>query len=371
MIIKSMSRKSPSFGQLINYMADVEKSQQKYFVYHNIYGRKAADLEAEFVANAKFVQRRKNGVYLYHEILSIKSPESLAKETQKELLRDIAYDYAKQRADSCMVFGALHDDHDDHLHYHLLISANHCGQAKKHRMTKAEFDSFKKTLEAQVLSQYPQLQQGVVINRQAGEKLSNKGSEIKRRTGQTPQRDYLKAKLESIFSTAQNKQSFFESMSAANLEIYARGKTLGVRDLEAERNHRLATLGLLDDFNELSKRIELGQAAQASTKSKPKATEQEDAPKAPRDNLTDRVKAKARNTEDNRSNENNQSNQGSRVQPNEHPPAGDEPPQKSDGNRQLTAAEKEAARRKSEMKERRENEASKAKEQSSRKQKRD
>ncbi|WP_330177977.1 hypothetical protein [Candidatus Vondammii sp. HM_W22] len=77
MIIKSMSRKKPSFGQLIEYMSDIDKSDEQYNVYQNTYSRKQDDIEQEFLSNAAYVARRKNGNYLYHGILSITKAEKL------------------------------------------------------------------------------------------------------------------------------------------------------------------------------------------------------------------------------------------------------------------------------------------------------
>jgi len=54
-----------------------------------------------------------------------------------------------------MVYGTLHDDHDDHLHYHLMISANAVGDSKRNRMTKAQFGRVKKDLEMQELKGRP------------------------------------------------------------------------------------------------------------------------------------------------------------------------------------------------------------------------
>lgn len=262
MIIKSMSRKEPSFGQLIDYMSDIDKSQTKYNVYQNLFARQNRAMEAEFLANAKLMRKRKNGNYLYHEILSITVAEQLSLDEQKARLRDIAYEYAKRRAPSNLIFGTLHDDHgDDHLHYHLLISANALGEAKKTRLSKAEFSKFKKELEQMVLTQYPELEQSVVINQEAGEKLSNKGAEQKRRTGKTPQRDAVKTKLVDIFSRCADKEAFFTALDDAGLSFYVRGKTIGVKDLSTGRNHRLKTLGMLEAFDDLSQRIEQQESA--------------------------------------------------------------------------------------------------------------
>ncbi|MCW8923899.1 MAG: hypothetical protein OQK69_09780, partial [Gammaproteobacteria bacterium] len=181
-------------------MSDIDKSHEQYNVYHNLFGRNPEDIEQEFLKNAEYIHRRKNGNYMYHEILSITKAQSLSDKKQKQILRDIAYKYAQQRAKDNIIFGTLHDDHDDHLHYHLLISANSLGDSKKTRLSKAQFDKFKKDMENQVLKQYPELEQKAVINHQAGEKLSNKGSETKRRTGKTPQRDLVINKLQTIFT---------------------------------------------------------------------------------------------------------------------------------------------------------------------------
>ncbi|MCU7882546.1 MAG: relaxase/mobilization nuclease domain-containing protein [Candidatus Thiodiazotropha sp. (ex Lucinoma aequizonata)] len=263
MIIKSMSRKEPSFGQLVGYMSDIDKSDEQYNVYQNLYSRKQDDIEQEFLRNAAYVAKRKNGNYLYHEILSITKAQKLDDKQQKEILRDIAYEYAKRRASQNLVFGTLHDDHDSHLHYHLLISANASGESKKTRLAKAEFDKIKKELESRVLEHHPELEQDVVINKEAGEKLSNKGAEQKRRTGKTPERDQLKTKLQNLFSQCDTKEDFFAALNQAGLEFYVRGKNMGVKDLATERNHRLKTLGLLENFQALSERIELDEAATA------------------------------------------------------------------------------------------------------------
>ncbi len=159
MIIKSMSRKVPSFGQLIDYMSDIDKADEKYNIYQNLYSRKNEDVEQEFKQNARTMFKRKNGVYLYHEILSITKTQNLEDKVQKEILRSVAYEYASKRAEHNLVFATLHDDHDEHLHYHFIISSNALGESKKTRMSKAQFDKFKKNLESRTLKKYPELEQ--------------------------------------------------------------------------------------------------------------------------------------------------------------------------------------------------------------------
>jgi hypothetical protein len=124
-----MSRKEPSFGQLIRYMSDIDKTDEQYNLYQNLYSRTIDELDQEFQTNAKIMFKRQNGVYLYHEILSITKTKNLADEQQKEILRVIAHEYAEQRAKHNLIFATLHDDH---LHYHFIISANGGTQKDTH-----------------------------------------------------------------------------------------------------------------------------------------------------------------------------------------------------------------------------------------------
>jgi len=158
-----MSRKTPSFGQLVDYMSDIKKADQKYNIFQNIYSQKTQDIERDFIQNSRYIKKRKNGVYLYHEILSITKSQNLPAYKQKELLREIALEYAHKRGKDNLVFATLHDDHAGHLHYHFLISANVMEDSKKTRLSKAQFSSLKKNLEAQVLEKYPELEQKMVM----------------------------------------------------------------------------------------------------------------------------------------------------------------------------------------------------------------
>lgn len=89
MIIKSMSRKEPSFGQLIEYMSsDIDKADQRYTIHQNLFSRKAEKVEQEFLHNAALMKKRKNGNYLYHEILSITKAHQLAAILQFLLFSD-------------------------------------------------------------------------------------------------------------------------------------------------------------------------------------------------------------------------------------------------------------------------------------------
>jgi hypothetical protein len=256
MIIKSMSRKKATFGQLIDYI-QTGASSERYTFYHNTTERHAEGLKREFIRNSRFLRQRKNGVFLYHEIISIKRNNTISLEEQKAKLSDIVRLYIEARSPRQLAFGMLHDDHTEHLHFHLVISANQVEQAERVRLTKKQFSDIQTHLERYVLTHYPELnQQAVFTPNQTPEQqkakakhatLSNAGAELKRRTSKTPKRDQIKETLEAIFTTSTTPQDFTEAMSKAGFTFYQRGKYAGITDRDGIK-YRFATLGLAEQW---------------------------------------------------------------------------------------------------------------------------
>ena len=174
MIIKSMSRKNSSYSQLLRYM-EGGRHDEKFTFSHNLFTQDNSDIIKEFKHNANFFKHKKNGVMMYHEILSITRNNQLSEEQQKTLLKEITQKYISSRANNNLVYAVLHDDKDEQLHYHLMISSNEIRSEKKHRLSKYEFEHIKKELENYVLNVHPELNQEkigkefkVIIDRKEG-----------------------------------------------------------------------------------------------------------------------------------------------------------------------------------------------------------
>ena len=273
MIVKSMSRKVPSFGQLIGYI-DRDEGQEQWRIRHNVFARDPARIRAEFERNGDLLSRRKNGVYLYHEIISITRTEGLSPEEQKRRLRDIAESYIAARCPDNMVFGGLHQDKDHSFHYHLMISANRAGETGRLRLSKGQFREIQVQLERHVLETMPELGQKVAIDKRAEHRKSRGEAELERRTGKTPKKEQVRARVLEALESAQDRDSLMEALGRADLELYVRGKTLGVTDHESGKNHRLKTLDL-----ELADRVEaMMLESSASRENTASAGEKENAP---------------------------------------------------------------------------------------------
>lgn len=286
MIIKSMSRKDASFGQLLAYVSR-DAADRRFELRHNVLAGDQTALTAEFEANGRLMAKRKNGVVMYHEILSITRARGLSEAAQKEALRGIALDYIRARAPQSLVYGMLHDDRSDQLHYHLVISANPLGASRRHRLSRGEFRTIQVGLEQKVLALQPELEQSLAIGKRAKTReLSQSGVELARRTGKTPRKTALKEKAVAIFGAARDPDHLFTLLTEARLELYRRGKaqsgrasgktqsgrasgTIGLRDLDTGRTHRLATLGADEAFRLMSARLEISRRIERTTTMKP------------------------------------------------------------------------------------------------------
>ena len=296
MIIKSMSRKEPSFTELYDYITREGDFDPNFTYTQNFILRDRENILNEFNNNSKLLPKRANGNYLYHEIISITRAKGISEKKQKAILQDLVGQYSKGRAKDCLVFGGLHDEKDDNLHFHLIISANKQGDDKRFRLKKSEFDNIKKQVEIYTLERYPELEQKKLISKDKTTlaKTSNKEQELKRRTKKPSQKDIFKTKLTDIFDKSYDKQDFFNNLQKANIEIYTRGKTIGFVDLENNRKHRLKTLGLVTEFeainNTLSSQHKKPETAQPEKQPKNKTKTKNETPKKTAEKTTNKSK---------------------------------------------------------------------------------
>ena len=263
MIIKSMSRKEPSFDQLASYMSS-EKSDDDYDLHHNCFSRSHDDLVEEFLNNSKLLSKRKNGNYLYHEIVSILVKQGIDQAQAKHDLRDIAERYIQERCSRNMVYGCLHEDHDHNLHYHLMISANERSERVRMRLTQKQFDTAKRNLETHVLEDYPHLEQPQLITAETdSEKMSVKAGEVKRRMGVMPIRDEIKKTLQDAMAQNHTMNDFVSHLSERGYSFYTRGKNFGVEVLHENgktKKYRFSTLGVHEEFENFQNDLEAKQA---------------------------------------------------------------------------------------------------------------
>ena len=123
-VIKSMARKQPSFGQLLAYFDKELHNGDVRFAYNCVSASSDREgLAAELENNATYLPKRANGNYVYHEVISLPSDLPVSDAYQARALMAMTHEYIRLRAPHQMVVGKLHRV-TDHMHMHLAISAN-------------------------------------------------------------------------------------------------------------------------------------------------------------------------------------------------------------------------------------------------------
>lgn len=264
-----MARKTPSFRQLVGYFLKENDANAPVFCQNMWSDPHNADaVIEELQTNAELLPKRSNGNYLYHEVISLPAIDSVPRGRQVEILRDLAEEYARQRAPDQMVFGKLHDD-ADHLHFHLLVSANAVGGSKRLWLKKAAFARIQQAIEAYKIERFPELGLEKYYDPSALQKrredrvaqghksVSSPEYEAKRRGQRLNKKEQLADDLALIFKQVKSRSELHTQLKALGLELYQRGQTVGVVHSKTGRKHRLRTLGLEPSFLALQDKLRL------------------------------------------------------------------------------------------------------------------
>jgi len=188
--------------------------------------------------------------------------------------------YISERCPRNMVYGCLHDDHTNHLHYHLMISANAQHQSARLRLTKAQFDTVKRELETHVLETYPELKQRKIVTAERDEKkISHKASKQKQRTGKLERQEAVRATIAEAMNFASSFEDFKSYLEVKHFRFYTRGKHYGVEvthDTGKIAKYRFATIGVHEDFESYLAALEQLKEAEAAPKRAHEAGSQQD-----------------------------------------------------------------------------------------------
>lgn len=277
MVIKSMSRKTWSFRQLLHY---INEPQQKgrFAILHNL--RSAFDylpqIEAEFLENSRHIRNQpKSGVVLYHEIIAI--AEADREKVTEEMLIDLTREYLRRRAPNALAYAKAQFDTDS-PHVHILISGNLIESEKKLRLERKQFEQIKREMEVYQVEKYPQLSHSIVYGKQR-HKAHNRPTltqgeqerirRLKDRVDKPPtQKEEARERLKACLTAAQSEEHLIELLNAAQLAPYVRGKTPGVTDTRTGRKYRLNTLGLDQEGQETIQRLRASQPQQERTQAR-------------------------------------------------------------------------------------------------------
>lgn len=251
------------FGQLVSYL-NRRDTRSDVALCHNLFAAEddPGGVVEELTANARYLAERKNGVGVYHEILSLEGRGDVPVDRQGEILLDIAEHYLALRAPEQLAYGRVHMDTAPYTHLHLVISSNRPRSSRRERLSKASFRNIQIELERYQLERYPELGERRLYGRQ-GERthdrlnIGTREYEVARREGRAPLKAALCELLAPELAIAHSYNDLAERVASAGYRLYERGDSWGVENVETGRRHRLKTLGLAQDASAAKERFAL------------------------------------------------------------------------------------------------------------------
>lgn len=253
MIIKSMSRKAPTFAQLADYIGRGSVPGSGTAFVRNIYadGRHRAAVVAQFLDNYRYLPERKGGNALYHELIALEPQQHLSSADIEDALHELAEQYCEQRAPHQLAWGRVHHD-TEFPHMHLMISANAVRSDRRVRMDRAYFARVQRDLERWQAAKLPQLRVTTIVYGRDHEKQTPKQpiqeGELVRRQQSPSRKQEVFALVQSAIERSVNEDALKRQLEAEGFQLYRRGRSVGVIDQDSGRRYRLQTLGLAGAF---------------------------------------------------------------------------------------------------------------------------
>lgn len=254
MILKTLTRRSASFGQLLNYVTKenaLAPDGKGVLIPWNIQGQTVDEWVKEFQENEKLRQKHhSHNIKLIHTVIALADGD--AQHIDAKVLESMALKYISLRGmDARYVCLSHHDTEHPHLHF---VESPLTLAGENRRMSIEEFQELKKELQAYQIEQWPELTESVAEH---GKKhrleleASDKEYQIKLRNG-TFRREQISEFLKSSLEQTDSMENWFESIRSECYEPYYRGgKLYGVQ--HEGRRYRFNKLGIDQNrLNELS-----------------------------------------------------------------------------------------------------------------------
>jgi hypothetical protein len=213
MIVKIKTYKRPTFKYLLDYMMNdrerlSDKDGRGFVITHNMRGKSIDGWAAQFKQNETYrLRKRKNSVYLNHEIISWHKDD--VKNLSVEKLQKMVGEYIKLRNKNGMYVAVPHFDRD-HVHVHICSSAIEYRTGKTMRMSRMEFSNLKKNIQQYQIEKFPELSKSVVRHgRKSKAFTTDKEIQYKRRTGKQTKKEELLSILNECQKNSKNQEDFF------------------------------------------------------------------------------------------------------------------------------------------------------------------
>jgi len=261
MIVKIKLHKRPVYGGLLKYMLNdkarlFDKEKRSFAISHNLKGNSIAEWAKQFKANEQYrLRKRSDSVLISHEILSWHRDD--AKHITLTKMEAMAREYIRQRNPKGMYVAVPHFD-KNHYHIHICAAGIEFKTGKSLRLSKQDLLKLKNGIQQFQIEHFPELSKSVVEHGKRSKAISSeKEYQVKLRTGRESGKEHLISVLNSCYTKAKSKESFFQLLKQSGLTTYERGgKMTGV--VHDNYKFRFSRLGFseeqFEDLNRMEER---------------------------------------------------------------------------------------------------------------------
>jgi hypothetical protein len=227
------------------------KDDQTFSICHNLRSIDKDEIIKEFIKNDGYRKKRKNGVVLYHEILSYspKDKENL----NLNILENIAHKFIELRGERALCFAKPHIENEN-IHIHFCFSGTEYRSSKVLRLDNKQFRQVRLDIEEYQKEKYPELSDSIVyLNKwqkeqaidQEEQKQTDAEYQIKKRTGKSSDKEQINEIVHQCFQNSESRDDFYQKLLKQGLELYRyRNKVNGL--LWNGRKYRFRTLNITE-----------------------------------------------------------------------------------------------------------------------------
>ena len=246
MIVKILTRNSPSYISLINYIIDgsKDKDSKPHIITHNLRSETIVGYEQEFIENeALRKSKRSDRIYMYHEIISLSANEDNSIMTDA-LLNDLALRYISLRGNNGLFIGAIHRD-KEHIHIHFMAGGSEFKTGKAFRLTKAELHDLKIKLQEFHREKYPQIAHSFPEHGKGKVYATDREWQQLHRDERKSIKGAIQKTVSKYFKKAQTQKEFLELLrDEQNLHFYERAGIATGLVLDSGIKIRFSRLGI-------------------------------------------------------------------------------------------------------------------------------
>ncbi len=225
MVLKILSRHSPGYANLIDYIIKESKAKdgKPHVITRNLRGNEGqAGWARQYMENEAYrVRHRSDQIYLTHEILSFSNLDK--DKITRDMLNDITQKYMELRNGNGIFLSAAHFD-KSHVHIHFAISALEFRTGKSMRLSKEKLHSLKNDLQEWHKQKYPnELSNSLVEHGKGCGYVTDKEWQYKNRTSRSLLKEEIGSEVKACFEKATTQKEFLDNLRHAGLHHYERG----------------------------------------------------------------------------------------------------------------------------------------------------